>query len=1727
MSFRGNPRYGHLPPVQYPVAGRGQSPHPQRRPSFNEGDDDPLNRAHLHQSPDMSRLPDDFSGSQTGAPSAYPHQYQAQPHQSPLSPSSYNPQDFARPASSSLPYHPAQAARFASPAPISTNYTPQPAGYAPPTYNPSAYAGVTPGSQQRPYNAYGHAYGSPGAHQSSAAPYPQPAHSPYSPTYGHDVVSPHAHGSATNSQYAPSLPSPQYQSHSTPPVSSASFEATWAGGQHQQQQQQHSNGTASPHGTSYASRPSYEPTFQIPVGPNYSSSDPNATFSNSSMRDDSIPSPPVYPPQSTSPGLGRHPTHAPLPSRPPETPYAGDPNMLEYISAEQVTQDDLMEGIFADLGGAGAASRPAPINGNLSGDEMDSLRRYDSTASTAQSTLHSNVSRYTSNASTMNSRTTDGTFLADDRNEDDEDEESDEEGKLGAEMMRNDELAFGGPGAFFSPGHQQAASPSLPVAPEEQTSDSEGLGIGVDLGAIGGGYVPSLSYDNNAASPPDRSTSLQHRDRPLPQPPTDQHLPYPDDDSDEGGYYEMPVNVDYGDTGGLQAPSAQRRSFDEGDDRASGSDSPAKEDLPDLFFHPGLSNRPLPALPPGSDSSSMLSVQSPNRAPFQHGYSRSADSRVHREGFDPNQTPLTAQQQVERSISLSSHTNTPPVQLPGRSRTDAAEERKRAIRHHQQRQSGASQLGTPFEGYETGTPSPMAYDLPTLPTGRRKKFIPEKLSSADCRRCSSPWVLSSIAAWLREMAEGEPDLKRKTIEEGLTKLFTTKVPTMNIADAEGLGLMVADRLYEAGILVEDEEWAKFGQGSVSGVLWQLSGHGCYAPKVHETEIGGRCYSYHCTRTLKKANIDELLTEESTDHADWTTFYKIDKAAIESKPKKEVDRQHILHEIVTGEEDYMGQLDVVRVLYRDQLKAWAPPIIPPARINGFVDKVFGKIDAVHQVNKEYLLAQLKYRQNEQGPWIAGFSDILRDWIRKAELPYMEYCAAFPLAQLAIRKEASRNVLFAQFLEHVQRHKRSARLGWDTFLKAPITRLQRYSLLLEASLKKMVEGSEEKTNGEKALEEIRAVTHKCDEAVARSKSKVDLHILQSALVLRPGFQSVLNLDHLGRQLNHRGDLTRMGSKGVRWVDTHALLFDHYFILAKEYPSKDGKDKKYDVSKEPIPMPLLFLESMRDEPVMKQKGLTALPTRTAMASSSSIGLNKTVSNGDRPSVAHTDTNSSLGTLNSITRINTVGSSGEVLFPFRVKHLGHEVYTLYAASQQDRETWCSKIIEAKTQHARALHAQNAEPFRLRVLADGAFHYDTVSAFGKMPGVPIKGTPLDRSVREIEKIYGAGRGPPAVCRAQVNCSTAFTAFGKSLIAIGTDYGVFISEASNPRGWTRSVQLSRVTQIAILEEFSICLVIADKSLIAYPLETIAPTSNFPAPSHDSVRKAPQRLAKDVAFFATARMKERMLIFYKRKEGMHTLFKVLEPVFQRSSERRPRIFGGRRGGNGATESFRDFDEFYLPTECYSLNIFQTYIAVATQKGLEMLTLDKKQTMSVPSGLNQPTIANIANRVRDQRPLGMFKLNEQEFLLAYEDCAVYVDKHGEVSRTLIMEYSGKQKKARGATMYGQYLVLFNEDYVEVRNAENGRLKQIIAGRDVRCLDYGVRGPTGGGGVGAGVANSGAAAGALQDSKGTVKICMTHPEVQGTQIVMELLLNLGHDDGVMDPTKRNTDGEWQTRA
>lgn len=202
---------------------------------------------------------------------------------------------------------------------------------------------------------------------------------------------------------------------------------------------------------------------------------------------------------------------------------------------------------------------------------------------------------------------------------------------------------------------------------------------------------------------------------------------------------------------------------------------------------------------------------------------------------------------------------------------------------------------------------------------------------------------------------------------------------------------------------------------------------------------------------------------------------------------------------------------------------------------------------------------------------------------------------------------------------------------------------------------------------------------------------------------------------------------------------------------------------------------------------------------------------------------------------------------------------------------------------------------------------------------------------------------------------------------------------------------------------------------------------------------------------------------------------------RSTERRSRFPPLR---SGRTDFFRDFDEFYIPTECSAINLFRNSIAVSSSRGIEILQLDRKQPVSIPTNLGAPSVATIAQRLAGQKPLGMFRLSDQEFLLVFELNGVYVDKTGDINRSAILEFVGK---ARAAAMYGAYILLFDADFVEIRNAMNGRLRQVIAGRDVRMLDDGL--------------------GALASGRqGKVKVAMQHPEVERSQIVVELALNEG---------------------
>ena len=905
-----------------------------------------------------------------------------------------------------------------------------------------------------------------------------------------------------------------------------------------------------------------------------------------------MPSPPAQSLDAIA-GIQRHPTLRPLPNAPmdDETYDILDSYSNRDESDEEMAQERMYQDIEAAISLGGTNTRNIRPQG---GDLLDGeLHRYNSTATTLN---NAGRNQHGSGASTV---VTDQEPVYDF-----DDYESDAEAAAGIEAMRilDEQDAQRGVGTFGPFGSTRTSK----SASRQESSDSD-YG-NVDMGLYGGGYDAHLSYGGNdlAGLTLDHQSEMADQSRPLPNVNEFRRSENHDPPAGLGGIsdYVMPgesaihpfpgpARVDTSGTGGLQRPGSHNRklSFDDGEElgvmtpqRAdsrlstrSGSDSPFKDDFPEMFYHPGMSSgsqRPLPTIPLSENlTSSGGAYKDSYPDQISHGLDSTPGSLYSSQGSESYLPQLAINsnvQYVPRSTSLNSHSTTPVTVPPVRSKTDAEE---RQARQRLQKQQMALRAGGAVEGFDSGTPQ-IALDLPVIPNGKRKKLHPSKLSSSDFKKCTEPWALSNIAAWLKEMGggetgEGEADLRQKTIAEALVALFTYKVPTMNTADAETLSDRTVKSLFDAEVLIHDEEWVKFGQGSICGVMWQLTGSGCYSPKLHEQEMSGRCYSHHCHRTLKKINLQAQSLEPTRKSQDWVTFYNVKKEQFAGVGKKEVERQNNLHEIVTSEDVFMDQVNVLRVLYRDALKTYQPPIIGPNKIQKFINTVFGKIEAIKRVNEDHLLAQLKYRQQEQGPWVVGFSDIFREWIRKARIAYIEYAAGFPQATFLVRKEADKNLLFRQFLDQARAHELSGRLDWNTYLKAPITRLQRYSLLLATVHKNMVQDSEEKANLAIAIDEIKTVTLECDAKVDEMSKKVEMIEMGSKLILRPGMERVeLNLDHLGRELIFKGDLQRVGANRFTWLETHAILFDHYLVLAKTVTNRDGsgsrKSERYDVSK-----------------------------------------------------------------------------------------------------------------------------------------------------------------------------------------------------------------------------------------------------------------------------------------------------------------------------------------------------------------------------------------------------------------------------------------------------------------------------------------------------------------------------------------------------------------------------------
>ncbi|KAL6309388.1 Dbl-like domain-containing protein [Sparassis latifolia] len=732
----------------------------------------------------------------------------------------------------------------------------------------------------------------------------------------------------------------------------------------------------------------------------------------------------------------------------------------------------------------------------------------------------------------------------------------------------------------------------------------------------------------------------------------------------------------------------------------------------------------------------------------------------------------------------------------------------------------------------------------------------------------------------------------------------------------------------------------------------------------------------------------------------------------SLPKKETKRQSIIFELIKGEMDYVKDLENIEVMYVAPLREMDPPIISRDRLSQFIQDVFHNFAELH-VHHRKMLNTFHEIQREEHPVIRSVTAAVYDAVLNFREAYMDYIPNYPIAAYRIDEEMANNPAFKQFVEQCTRHPDAHRLDMKNFINRPIPRLLRYELLLKSIMDVSPEEHEDRETIPQVLEVIKALGKESEPGVVSAKQKVEVWRYNSNLVFKSGETIDMDLLNENRSLIHVGKFLRQPDTGFEWngwTELFVLLFDNYLVMTKP-KEKDGVTK-YHVYRRPIPLDLLTLANFTDPPTQRGGGI--------------LRLGRSVP----------ERHEGMGTPGATASPET---DARAVYPCTIHHNGRlgGLYTLFAESMQARNEWKQVLDEAMG--LRKVVQESNKVFEIETLSADTFIVPSIT--------PGAGAPSWNH----ENAYTG----------KVTCSVPFTtADGRGLVAIGCAEGVWIGFRHDSRSMRRVLHLKMVTQCAMLEDFGIFLVLADKSLFAYHIEALVPSS--PHSAHTS--QTPQKLSgnKDVHFFSVGSLNGRTLVIYMKKKGLDSVFRVLEPVVGKINERAkaPQTFGSRLGlRSQRSEWFRvyrvapfeqiagnSFQDFFLPSESFDLIFLKAKIVILCTKGFEIMDLTDFKSVTIPQR-DDPRLEKLAKRCESCRPMGMFRTSQDEFLLCYDEFGLYVDRHGDPSRSFgTIEWEGT---AEHVAFHPPYVLLFDTRFIEIRHVETGRLAQIISGNDMRCI------------------------------------------------------------------------------
>lgn len=929
-------------------------------------------------------------------------------------------------------------------------------------------------------------------------------------------------------------------------------------------------------------------------------------------------------------------------------------------------------------------------------------------------------------------------------------------------------------------------------------------------------------------------------------------------------------------------------------------------------------------------------------------------------------------------------------------------------------------------------------DLPSLP------FLASSLTDTHLKHCFDLWSLLKLFDWCKNLKFWfNAPIPKEELTKALVMLVRRRYSRLSIQLIEDNVEVIETEFLNNGCMtyetVGNDVYVELNpSATISGVMTQLSL--CYLTKYNHRKTesnkalkkGHACYLTYCPREPHKAHQAPALHQITTPTAmrpdgtselgaDWVDHWHVTKEELQETSESTQKRQFHIFDLIKAEQRVVNRGRIIVEVYGDSFVSQRPPLLDTS--DKFYEDAFLTVIPIVEIHRKYLLEPMVARLRTT-KYISSITDLYLTWIHEAYVPYLKYVDRMVDVRDVIDHElkVKKTLRFATWITQMDSDPRVTAFKLDhgrLFGPSFLADIMNLPITLKEIQKYTAETDPEYRRLDKVIKMVKKLIDKFNLMQARATRIREVANLANSLIWR-GREAQIDFSAPERALIKQGQVSK---KRDMWLNLYLylILFDNYILITDEI--KDAPGRRFKVTEEPIALSFLLVE---------------------IAAGTEFGATDTGNAGDT-----------------------------VFYPFKIRNISiDELYTFYTNLAQERQEWLTAVQEAQAKFFAQVKLH--EPFSLRCILDAAFSHDKEDVPHKLPIYP-KNSVLDLALQEVSAVY-PGKLPMPLMYSKVNVTETFTRDGKRYTLVGLGYGVFMSETTQVRGWVRVLELRSVTQLKVLEEFNVVVVLADRVLQYYRLDSL-----FAVFKGTANKTIGQKLSKQyVSFFKVGHQKGLTLLFYCKQKVLSSgyFFKVMVPKFDDAS--------------GTMEHFEEHRKFNIQAECYNLTIFNNTFLIHTVKGLEILLLSILQPQSIPVLTDARKIENAnVEMIRKKlmlalcKPMGLFKINEnKELLLVYTDFAIICNNHGFLSRYNILQFTFKCHRV---AFQDDHLIIVGKNIIEIFKIDNNTCAigatnydkpvQVISAKDITMVD---------------------------DTPGSITFSVLHPSQVGRQLIVELVRN-----------------------